>query len=310
MNSWHSWLSTAPGRPSGTVHATVPDVTPQMTAAVDWLSSNGLVLAIASIGLFIVYRIARPAIHRVLVGMMRAQAATLDGDPAMREQTDKRVATIEDVLARLLRIGVIAALLVVILGVFDLWPLLAGLGFVIAAITLAGQSIVLDYLMGLLILIEGQYFKGDIIRIDDIEGTVTEVGFRRTVLVDAHGTVHSISNGLIRRAANLTRNVAIAMVDIEGIADGDVERAIEVLVATGQQLADDPAFAGRVLEPPTYVGTTRLTAAGATLRLGGRVRPEYRAPIEAELRRRTAAALSVAGVEPIRPSGARDRPGG
>ena len=46
----------------------------------------------------------------------------------------------------------------------------------LAALTLAGQSVILDYIMGVLILVEGQYFKGDTISVGPIEGTVEEVG--------------------------------------------------------------------------------------------------------------------------------------
>ncbi len=205
----------------------MPDTTEQTNALISWLSSNGLVLAVAAIILLIVYRISRPAIHRVLLGMFRAQANALGADPQLAGQTDKRVATIEDVLARVLKFGVVIAFVLVFMGVFNLWPLLAGLGIVIAAITLAGQSIVLDYLMGLLILMEGQYFQGDVVVLGTIQGTVTEVGFRRTVLIDTRGVVHSISNSLIRQSANLTRAGAIATVLVDGIADADVERAIE-----------------------------------------------------------------------------------
>jgi small conductance mechanosensitive channel len=86
---------------------------------------------------------------------------------------------------------VVAAAIAVVLAVFDLWSVLAGLGLVLAALTLAGQAIILDYLMGILILVEGQYFKGDVVQLGTIEGTVEEVGLRRTVVRDPSGTVHS-----------------------------------------------------------------------------------------------------------------------
>src|SRR4029077_6843852 len=124
---------------------------------------------------------------------------------AQLAETDRRVATLEDLFAKLLKFGVGLAIIFVLLGVFDLWSVLAGLGLVLAALTLAGQSIILDYLMGLLILTEGQYFKGDVVRLGGIEGTVEEVGLRRTIGRDVRGTVHSISNGEIRIASNLTR---------------------------------------------------------------------------------------------------------
>ena len=276
-----------------------------MTATTDqliaWLSTNGVALAIGLIAIFLAYRLARPAIHRLLVRLMRRQSAGGEDDPLAARQVDKRIATIEDLLGRLLRIAVGVALIVLFLGVFDLWPILAGLGLVIAGVTLAGQSIVLDYLMGLLLLLEGQFFQGDRIRVGTVEGVVVEVGFRRTVVRDNRGIIHSISNGLIRESANLTRTYAVATIQIDGIADRDLESAIAALEEVGVSIAADPAFADQVIDVPVYAGTSQLSSAGATILLRGRVHPDARAEIEAEMRRRVAAALAARGIEPIRP---------
>jgi small conductance mechanosensitive channel len=278
---------------------TLPTVDPQGITA--WLTENALPLLIAAVVLFLVYRWARPEIHRVLVRVMHAQQAELAGDPALMEETDRRVATLEDLFAKILRFAVVVALIIVFLGVFDLWSVLAGLGLVLAALTLAGQSIILDYLMGILILTEGQYFKGDVVQLGTVEGTVEEVGLRRTVVRDARGTVHSVSNGTIRVSSNRTRTYALATVDIDGIADRDVEGVIEVLDAVGLALSQDEAFAPALQDVPGYAGTIRLSSSGATLRLSGRVRPDARFQVEAEMRRRVAAGMAAAGIEPIRP---------
>jgi len=278
---------------------TLPPVDTQSLTV--WLTDNALPLLIAAIVLFVVYRWARPAIHRVLVRVMHAQQAELSGDAALIEETDRRVATLEDLFAKILRFGVVVALIIVILGIFDLWSVLAGLGLVLAALTLAGQSIVLDYLMGILILTEGQYFKGDVVQLGTVEGTVEEVGLRRTVVRDVKGTVHSVSNGTIRVSSNRTRTYALATIDLDGIADRDVEGVIEVFDAVGISLSEDEAFAGKLQDVPGYAGTIRLSSAGATLRLSGRTRPDARAEIEGEMRRRVAAGLAARGIEPIRP---------
>ena len=223
-------------------------------------------------------------------------------------EADRRVTTLETLFVRILRGLVIVGIIAILLGIFDLWSMLTGLGLVLAALTLAGQSIILDYLMGILILVEGQYFNGDVVQVGTVEGTVEEVGLRRTVIRDVRGTLHSISNGTIRQSANLTRTYALAVVDIDGVADRDVETVIEVLNEVGAAIAADPEFADRLLDTPAYAGTTRLSSAGATVRLSGRVRPDARARIEQELRRRVAAAIAARGIELIRPGAWHPRP--
>jgi small conductance mechanosensitive channel len=279
----------------------VPDMSAQADSLIAWLSENGIALAIVSLVLLLGYRWARPAIHRLLTRLMETQSRALGSDAVAAADVEKRVTTIEDLLVKVLKAAVVATIIVVILGVFDLWSVLAGLGIVIAAITLAGQNIVLDYLMGILILVEGQYYKGDVVRINAVEGTVEEVGLRRTLVRDVRGTLHSISNGDIRTSANLTRTYAVAMVSIDGVPDHALEAAIGVLEQVGLDLAADPALEGMFLDTPGYTGTTALTAAGATIRISGRVVPEQRMRVEVEMRRRVAAGMAAAGIELIRP---------
>ncbi len=135
--------------------------------------------------------------------------------------------------------------------------MLAGLVVVLAALTLAGQSIVLDYLMGLLILAEGQYYKGDWIAVGTVEGTVEEVGIRRTIVRDASGTVHSMPTSMAGRrrlradarwtAPSEFRRRLVTALDAAGIDLPQRGRLV---------LAAPPAsdLARRPAEPPTPGG--------------------------------------------------------
>ncbi len=275
---------------------------------VEWFEAHGLAVLFWAVLLLLVYRFARPLIHRLLVGVFRAQEATLGSEEAQKTELTKRVKTLEDLLSKALRLGVVLAGILVLIGLFDLWPVLAGLGIVVAALTLAGQSIVLDYLMGVLILVEGQYYVGDVVNVGGVEGTVEEVGFRRTTLRDSSGTVHSVSNGLIRTSANLTRVYASAVVDIQGIRDADVERAIAAMSQVGVDLAADPEWAPRLLAPPGQPIAFAFTDLGATIRMSCRVVPEDRWLVAAEVRKRTSTAFADAGISPNRRTGGASAP--
>jgi small-conductance mechanosensitive channel len=275
---------------------------------VDWFEAHGLAILFWAVLLLLLYRFARPLIHRLLVGVFRAQEVTLGNEEAQRTELDKRVKTLEDLLSKALRVGVVMAGVLVLIGLFDLWPVFAGLGIVVAALTLAGQSIVLDYLMGVLILVEGQYYVGDVVNLGGVEGTVEEVGFRRTIIRDTSGTVHSVSNGGIRTSANLTRIYASAVVDIQGIRDADVERAIAAMSLVGAGLAADPEWAPRLLAPPGQPIAFAFTDLGATIKMSCRVVPEDRWRVAAEMRKRIATAFTDAGIEPNRRTGGSAAP--
>jgi small conductance mechanosensitive channel len=272
---------------------------------VTWLSGHAVSLVLISVAALFLLRGAKPLIHRVLVGAFRAQQMAVGDQPVHRIETERRVATIEDLLLKTVRGLVLFAIVALILGLFDLWSIVAGLGVVIAALTLAGQSIILDFLMGVLILTEGQYFKGDTVQINGVEGVVEEVTLRRTMLRDARGTLHMFSNGLVRSPANLTRTFSQATIEMDGVADGDVEAVIAILGEVGRSLVDDEVLGPKLLDVPGYTGTTRLTSAGATVRMSGKVHPEARTQVEQEMRRRVAAAIAARGIKLIRPGAYR-----
>jgi small conductance mechanosensitive channel len=276
------------------------DLTTALQSAVSWLAANAVAVAIIFVLLFIAFRGARPLIRKLLVGVVRAQQSTVGDSEVYALEVERRVSTIEDLLNKVIRFGVTAGLIAVVLGVLNLWSVLASLGIIIAAMAFAGQAIILDYLMGIFILAEGQYFKGDVVLINTVEGTVEEVGIRKTMIRDARGTLHVISNGLIRQSANRTRTYAQATVDIDGVAGHDVERVIEILDEVGASLVADPELGPALQDTPGYVTTVRLTSNGATLRFGGRVQPERRQRVEAEARRRIAGAMAERGIELIR----------
>src|SRR5262245_51787852 len=283
----------APDRPEGPEPATEVGVEGIST----WLQDHAAGLIFWGVVLVLAYRFAKPFVHRVLLRVIRPPTVEANVEVDTSIEVEKRVATLEDLFAKIIHFGVLVAFVVLLLSVFDAWEVVAGLGLLAAALTLAGQSIGLDYLSGILLLVEGPYFKGDTVIVGGIEGTVEEVGLRRTVLRDLQGTVHSVSNGEIRIASNETRMYGTSVVELGGIAVGDVERTIEAMNRVGRELAEDPDWSGRLLETPSYAATTAFTGAGATLRMTGRVRPSERAVVNAELRRRLAAALAEAGVE-------------
>ena len=180
----------------------------------------------------------------------------------------------------------------------------AGLGLVIAALTVASQEVVLDYVMGLLILVEGQYFKGDWIALrattGNIEGEVLEIGLRRTIVRDSVGVVHSISNGLIRISSNLTRVYSVAMVEVHVLHARDVDRALAIAAALGGELEADAEWKARLTDETTDVSLAAITIDGATLRVQRRVAPGQAGPVAAELRRRLVAALAAESIEIVR----------
>ena len=151
----------------------------ELNGTLSWLIGRGAVLLIGVAILLVIYRVGISAIHRIVPAVIDAQATHLPSGSSSAEEVSKRIVTIEDLLRKLLRVGVLAGLVVLALGVFELWAVLAGIALLIVAVVFATRDVVLDYVMGFLILVEGRYFKGDYLVVNGhpgIEGVVEEIG--------------------------------------------------------------------------------------------------------------------------------------
>ena len=81
-------------------------------------------------------------------------------------------------------------------------------------------------------------------------GTVEDFSLRRTTVRDLDGVVHTVPNGEIKVASNLTRVWARINQDVTVAYGTDIDRAIDVVDEVGRAMAADPAWEARVLEPP------------------------------------------------------------
>ncbi len=270
---------------------------PDISGLTSYLQAHGLGVVLLLVLAFVAFRLVRPLVHRGLIRVLRPRESSAELAEITAEEAAKRASTLEDLLSTVLRFTIILVLVLVILTWLDLLPVIAGLGVILAALTLAGQSIVLDYLMGILIVAEGPYYKGDWVQVGGVEGEVEEIGLRRTTLRDSTGTVHSVSNGVIRIASNLTRVYARMQVDMTVAVGTDLDLATRVVNEVGQAMFDDPAWKDRLLEVPTLTRVPALGDLGVTVRIAGKVRATDRWTAPTELRKRLLAAFQANGIE-------------
>jgi small conductance mechanosensitive channel len=265
-----------------------------------WILIRGLGLLIGTAVLLVIYRVGLSLIHRLVPTVITAQASHLPSGSSSTEEVGKRIGTIEDLLVKLLRLGVLAGLVIVALAVFELYAIIAVIVLVVVAVVFATRDVVLDYVMGLLILVEGPYFKGDYVAVGGhpgIEGVVEEIGLRRTALRDAQGASHAVSNGLIRLSTNLTRLFSVAVVDVHVLHAGELDLAVATMTRVAGELREDAAWAEKFPEDaPATVWVTAIGMDGASVRLQQQVHAGAQGDVASELRRRLVAALASASI--------------
>jgi moderate conductance mechanosensitive channel len=263
------------------------------------LAVIGLQLVLIALATILALRLSRIGVRTVISALLDREAAEGTAQELSAIEVAKRKATLEGLVTTMLRVVILVIAFLMGMQAFqlDIGPAIAALGIIGFAVSLGAQHLVRDYLAGAFILIENQYSRGDVVRIADVTGTVEDFSLRRTTLRDLDGTVHSVPNGQIGVASNLTRVWARINLDLTVAHGTDLEAASGIVNEIGRQLAADPAWKRRVLEPPRVDRVSSLAGEGVTLKILGSVRAADRWAATGELRKRIATAFGEAGVE-------------
>lgn len=215
------------------------------------------------------------------------------------DDLERRVRTLQRLAARIATAIILVVAVLMVLDQFgiSIGPAVAGLGVVGIAVGFGAQTLIRDWLAGVFIIIENQYSAGDVVRIADVDGVVEEFSLRRTTLRDLDGTVHTVPNGSIVVASNMTRGWARVNIDVAVAYDTDIDRASAIIDRVGQSLVEDEAWRDRVIEAPSVKRVQALADSAVTLKVLGQVRPAEQWAVAGELRKRILGAFAAEGIE-------------
>lgn len=252
---------------------------------------------------FVLLRASRLFVHSIIKALMDREATEGTAQELSAVELKKRMDTLDDLGANVIRffIVIIAGLMILRAFGLDIGPAVAGLGVVGVAVGFGAQHLVRDYLNGALILIENQFSKGDVIRAAGVSGEVEDFSLRRTTLRDLDGVVHTVPNGEITVASNLTRVWARINQDVVVAYGTDIDAATAVVDEVGRDMAADPRWKRRILEAPRIDRVAALGEYGVTLKILGTVRAPDQWAAAGELRKRLLAAFREHGIEIPRP---------
>ena len=190
-------------------------------------------------------------------------------------QAMARAETIAGVVSAIIRvvIWVIAGLTVLsVLGI-NLGPFVAGATIVGAALGFGAQTLVKDFLSGMLILAEDQYGVGDNIVVGNTTGTVEGVTLRITRIRSLDGVVWYVPNGDIRTVGNNSEGDSVALVEVVVPLGTDLEAAGRAALDEAQRMAAEPEWSTVIVGEPTFAGIASVAADGAKLRVMARTVP-------------------------------------
>ena len=243
------------------------------------------------------------ALHRSAqhaAGQTSARARILgDATGLTSARADQRTRTMGSLLRSVS--GVVLTLVVVltvlsILGI-PLAPLLASAGVGGIALAFGAQSLVKDYLTGIFLIVEDQYGVGDFITVGEISGTVEEVTLRVTRIQDGTGTIWYIRNGEIVKVGNVSQGHSTGTVDIPVAPKSDPAAVLAVLRDVAANVGEDPELADALVEPPSVLGISSLSAGAMTFQITVKAHPNQQYGALRALRERAQVALAAAGIK-------------
>ena len=264
---------------------------------------DGLAILVIAVVALLVMRFGRLAIHGVVQALLDREATEGTAQELSAIEVRKRIDTLDHLGGNVLRFFVVIIAGLMVLGRLglDVGPAIAGLGVVGIAVGFGAQSLVRDYLNGALILVENQFSKGDVVTVAGVTGTVEDFSLRRTTLRDLDGIVHTVPNGEIKVASNRTRTWARINQNVLVAFGTDIDKAIEVVENVGREMAEDPVWKRRILEPPRVERVESIDELGITLKILGSVRAAEQWAASGEFRKLLLAAFSEHGIEIPRP---------
>ena len=256
--------------------------------------THGLRIIIVIVAIYVGLRI----FERMVGPVIRTAVSTqLEDEPQV--EVDKRADTLSHVIYRTVWfVAILVGLLTILpeLGI-NISALLAGAGLIGLAVGFGAQSLVKDVISGLFILVENQYSKGDVVNIAGIGGLVDDVNLRRTLLRDLDGAVHTVPNGEISVASNLTRSWSRVNL-IVGVSYGDdLDHVFEVINRVGKELAEDPEWSKDIIVAPKALGVENFGDSGIDIRILGDTQPIRQWDVMRQLRLRLKKAFDAEGIE-------------
>lgn len=282
-----------------------------------WLAESGYYVLVKPARILFIILLAlvvRYLLHRTINRLVRSTAqgsvppilkplkermpsGLQDATAVFPERRRQRAEAIGSVLRSSGSVAVFSIAALMVLGELgtNLGPLLASAGIAGVALGFGAQTLVKDLIAGLFMLLEDQYGVGDTVDLGEATGVVEAVGLRVTTIRDGRGVLWYIRNGEIVRVGNKSQGWSIVVVDIP-IGFAGVEEATGVLRGAAQAMAEDPAYAEDLVEPPQVLGVEQITVDGAVVRSTAKTHADAQFRVGRELRRRLTEALESSGI--------------
>lgn len=240
----------------------------------------------------------RQLLHFLLGNWLNSLNVPLEG----RARREQRYRNLLQAGRRLINLaGVVVLVIVVLTGLpgldqTSLATWLAG-GALLGALALVFQSLLRDFVAGLVVLFDDHYAVGDFVQIADFSGDVEDVGVLVTVLRALDQRVVVLPNSRCEAVVNHTklRSGVELSLPLDPAAP-QLERVLPLLRQECEAFAADPTWSAQLLSPPQLRGVKRVTPLMVEISILALTRTGQQWAVERELLGRLVRLLEREGI--------------
>ena len=207
-----------------------------------------------------------------------------------------RARTVVSLLDGLVKYGCAIAVIIFILkacGV-DTDALIASVGVLTLIVGLGAQTLIADIIAGMFIIFENEFNTGETITIDGFRGKVMEIGIRTTKLLDAAGNIKIINHSNITNVVNLSRELSVAIVDVDLPYDVPIEFVENLLEKNFDAIREK---IDGIIEGPFYKGVTMFKDSNVTIKIIAKCLEDDRFQVQRDLMREYRSLLTNEGID-------------
>lgn len=207
-----------------------------------------------------------------------------------------RARTVVSLLDGLVKYGCAIAVIIFILkacGV-DTDALIASVGVLTLIVGLGAQTLIADIIAGMFIIFENEFNTGETITIDGFRGKVMEIGIRTTKLLDAAGNIKIINHSNITNVVNLSRELSVAIVDVDLPYDVPIEFVENLLEKNFDNIREK--ISG-IVDGPFYKGVTMFKDSNVTIKIVAKCLEDDRFQVQRDLMREYRSLLTNEGID-------------
>jgi moderate conductance mechanosensitive channel len=267
-----------------------------------FLSSHSMVVrALVQIPLVVLGAVLLIQIGTLLITGLEREVAfrMLAARTTSPGEAEKRVSTLGRICRSVLYVVTItiAAMMVLDRIGLDIKPFLAGAGIVGLAVGFGAQNLVKDIISGLFFIIENRIRVGDVAILNGTGGLVEQVNLRTTVLRGLDGTIHVFPNGSINSLSNMTHEFSYYLFDVGVAYKEDTDRVTAVLKEIGDEILQDDAYKGFILEPLEILGVDQFADSAVIIKARIKTAPIKQWLVGREMNRRIKKRFDEEGIE-------------